>query len=131
MSDGVSGQFVATLILKVPLVPPDPFPLDLMGQAQFHQFLPQISVLSKTDLLEEGELTEVSEWSQNFLLLENAVNIRLKGLNRLMSQDMIEVISRLGIDFAPIPVSSKSFLGFNMLYAEMTRIFLGGEPFTQ
>jgi GTPase SAR1 family protein len=91
--------------------------------------LPQISILSKADLLED-ELEEIESWSQDPLILEEAINSRLTGLNRLMSQDMIEVIGRLGIDFTPIPVSTRTNLGFNRLYSEITRVFMGGEPFT-
>lgn len=93
--------------------------------------LPQISVLSKADLLNEEELEEVSGWSEDPLLLEDSINKRLTGLNRLISQDMMAVISRLGIDFNPMPVSTRTNLGFNRLYATMSRVFVGGEPFTQ
>ena len=93
--------------------------------------LPQIPVLSKADLLKTEELDEVSGWSEDSMLLEDAINSRLTGLNRLISQDTMEIISRLGIDFAPIPISSKTNLGFNRLYAEMSRVFMRGERFTQ
>jgi len=92
--------------------------------------LPQISVLSKADLLEEEELKGITGWAEDSLLLEEAINSRLTGLNRLISQDMMEVINRLGIDFLPRPVSSKTNLGFIRLYAEMSRVFMGGERFT-
>ena len=49
---------------------------------------------------------------------------------RLISQDMMEVINRLGLDFAPIPFSIRTSLGFNRLYSEISRVFMGGEPFT-
>jgi hypothetical protein len=91
--------------------------------------LPQISVLSKADLLGE-ELEEMEGWAEDPLLLEEAINSRLTGLDRLISQDMMEVIGRLGIDFTPIPVSTRTNLGFNRLYSEVSRVFMGGEPFT-
>jgi GTPase SAR1 family protein len=91
--------------------------------------LPQISVLSKADILGE-ELEEMEGWAEDPLLLEEAINSRLTGLDRLLSQDMMEVIGKLGIDFNPIPVSTKTNLGFNRLYSEVSRVFMGGEPFT-
>ncbi len=91
--------------------------------------LPQVSVLSKADLLKD-DLEEIESWSENPLLLEDAINNRLSGMNRLLSQDMMEVINRLGIDFMPIPFSTRTNLGFNRLYSEVTRVFMGGEPFT-
>jgi GTPase SAR1 family protein len=92
--------------------------------------IPQISVLSKADLLEDEELGEISGWAEDSLMLEEAINSRLTGLNRLISQDMMEVINKLGMEFTPIPVSSRTNLGFTRLYAEMSRIFVGGERFT-
>ena len=91
--------------------------------------LPQVSVLSKADLLKD-DLEELESWSEDPLLLEDAINNRLSGMNRLLSQDMMEVINRLGIDFMPIPFSTRTNLGFNRLYSEVTRVFMGGEPFT-
>ena len=91
--------------------------------------LPQVSVLSKADLLQD-ELEEIESWSEDPLLLEEAINNRLSGMNRLLSQDMMEVINRLGIEFTPIPFSTRSNLGFNRLYSEVTRVFMSGEPFT-
>jgi GTPase SAR1 family protein len=92
--------------------------------------LPQFQILSKADLLEEKELEEIQSWWQDPYLLEEAINNRLSGLNRLISQDMMEVIGRLGMEFNPIPVSVKNNMGFNILYAELIRVFTGGEKFT-
>jgi GTPase SAR1 family protein len=91
--------------------------------------LPQISVLSKADLLEE-ELEEMEAWAEDPNLLEEAIDARLTGMNRLMSQNMMEVINRLGLEFNPIPFSTRTNLGFNRLYSEMSRVFMAGEPFT-
>jgi GTPase SAR1 family protein len=92
--------------------------------------LPQLSILSKADLLDEAEIEEISGWSEDPALLEEAINRRLTGLNRLMSQDMMEVIGRLGIELKPIPVSTRTNLGYNRFYAEVSRVFTEGEPFT-
>jgi len=92
--------------------------------------LPQFSVLSKADLLEDEELEEMRGWYEDVSLLEEAIDARLSGMNRLISQDMMEVISRLGVEFTPIPVSTVNNMGFNALYGELTRVFTGGERFT-
>jgi len=42
----------------------------------------------------------------------------------------MEIIGRLGVEFNPIPVSTRTNLGFNRLYSEISRIFMAGEPFT-
>lgn len=91
--------------------------------------LSQVAVLSKADLLVD-EIEEIEGWAEDPTLLEEAINQRLTGTNRILSQDMIDVINRLGIEFTPIPFSTRSNLGFNRLYSEMSRVFMGGEPFT-
>jgi len=91
--------------------------------------LPQVSVLSKADILGD-EFEEIEGWSEDPQLLEEAINSRLTGMNRLMSQDMMGVIGKLGIEFAPIPFSTRTNLGFNRLYSEVLRVFTGGDPFT-
>lgn len=91
--------------------------------------LPQISVLSKADVLGD-ELEEIEGWAEEPLNLKEAIDVRLSGMNRLISQDMMDVIDRLGVEFDPIPISTRTNLGFNRLYSTVTQIFMGGEPFT-
>lgn len=91
--------------------------------------LPQVSVLSKADVLHD-ELEELESWGEDTANLEEAINSRLTGLNRLISQDMMEVINRLGVEFNPIAFSTRTNLGFNRLYSEISRVFMAGEPFT-
>ena len=91
--------------------------------------LPQVSVLSKADVLHD-ELEEIEGWAEDTANLEEAIDSRLTGLNRLISQDMMEVINRLGVEFNPIAFSTRTNLGFNRLYSEISRVFMAGEPFT-
>ena len=91
--------------------------------------LPQVSVLSKADVLHD-QLEELESWGEDTANLEEAINSRLTGLNRLISQDMMEVINRLGVEFNPIAFSTRTNLGFNRLYSEISRVFMAGEPFT-
>ncbi|MCK4702953.1 ATP/GTP-binding protein [Candidatus Bathyarchaeota archaeon] len=92
--------------------------------------LPQFQVISKTDLLKEAEVEEIVGWAEDAYLLEDAIDARLTGMNRLLSQDMIEVIGRLGVEFAPVPVSSTTNEGFSYLYSELMRVFTDGGKFT-
>lgn len=92
--------------------------------------LPQFQVISKTDLLKEAEVEEIVGWAEDAYLLEDAIDARLTGMNRLLSQDMMEVIGRLGVEFAPVPVSSTTNEGFSYLYAELMRVFTDGGKFT-
>lgn len=93
-------------------------------------FLPQFQVISKSDLVKENELEEITGWAEDPFLLEEAVDKKLLGMNRMISQDMIEVINRLGVEFAPIPISSSTNQGFNDLYGQLMLTFTDGGKFS-
>ena len=90
-------------------------------------FLPQIYILSKTDLIPENELTQILEWGTTADPLEVAIEEKLLGTQRLLSRDMFHMISNLGLSFSLLPISSKSKKGFTNLHALLLRIFTGGE----
>ena len=58
-------------------------------------FLPQYHLISKIDALEEHELEDIISWSEDPFALEDSIDARLTGLNRSMSQDMMEIINRI------------------------------------
>jgi hypothetical protein len=58
------------------------------------------------------------------------VDAKLSGMNKEISQDMLEIIERMGVEFSPIAVSAKTHDGFHVLYSELQRVFTGGEKFT-
>jgi len=93
-------------------------------------FLPQYHVISKIDALKEDQLAEIISWSEEEYALEEAIDSRLTDLNRTMSQDIIEIISRIGLEFQPIPISSMTNDGFSELYAHLMMTFTDGGKFT-
>ncbi len=93
--------------------------------------LPQVSALSKVDLLSEEEIEGIIGWGEDPLLLEAAIDSRLEGVDRILSQDTMDIINRLGLEFNPIPISSRTYEGFSWLYSELARILTRGEKFTQ
>ena len=93
-------------------------------------FLPQYHLISKIDALDEMQLEEMISWSEDPFALEEAVDARLTGLNRTMSQDMMEIINRIGLEFQPIPISSVTNDGFSDLYAQLMMTFTDGGKFT-
>lgn len=94
-------------------------------------FLPQVHVLSKCDLLPEEEADKVLDWSENVLNLENAIDERLDDeTRRLLSRNLMEALHQLELNFAMMPVSSKTNEGIIELNASLERIFKGGEKIT-
>lgn len=93
-------------------------------------FLPQYHIISKIDALDEAQIEEMMSWSEDPYALEESIDARLTGMNRTMSQDMIEIIGRIGMDFDPIPVSSVNNEGFTDLYSKLMLTFTDGGKFT-
>ena len=94
-------------------------------------FLPQIHVLSKCDLLPEKEVDNILEWSESTAALENAIQERSEDeTRRLLSYNLMEAMHQLELNFAMIPVSSKTNEGIIELSAFLERIFKAGEKIT-
>jgi GTPase SAR1 family protein len=101
--------------------------LFLAAAVHLRLLIPQIYILSKTDLIPDNELTKILEWGTTDEALEIAIEDKLSGTQRLLSRDMLHLISNLGLSFSLIPISSKNKIGFTNLHALLLRIFTGGE----
>jgi hypothetical protein len=93
-------------------------------------FFPQLHALSKCDLLPPEASASIVDWSTDPDLLESVIDEKLSGTRRLLSRDMIQAISRLGLEFQLIPVSGKTNEGIINLSSALERILVGGEKFT-
>ncbi len=89
--------------------------------------LPQLNILSKTDILMEDEIEEIVEWGSEVHLLEEALDQSAEGLVREYSKSILDMLGNIGSTSVTIPVSSKEMIGFDLLYGEIQRIFSGGD----
>jgi len=102
-----------------------------LSAAVYNRFLiPQVHVLSKSDLLPTEEMNRIVDWSADPNALETAIEEKLSGTRRLFSRDMMRVVHKLGLRFLLIPVSAKTNDGLINLNATLERIFASGEKFT-
>jgi len=92
--------------------------------------LPQVYALSKTDMVAAKTVKSILEWGRHVSALEEALDAEASETRRLMGRDMARLISRLGLSFPLIPISSKKMEGFVNLHTAFTRIFAGGEEAT-
>jgi GTPase SAR1 family protein len=93
-------------------------------------FFPQLHVLSKCDLLPVEDVNRIVEWSTDSDALEAVIDEKLSGTRRLLSRDMVNALSNLGLEFELKPVSGKTNEGIVDLGAALERILVGGEKFT-
>lgn len=90
-------------------------------------FLPQLHALSKVDLLPKKKVDEILDWGTRAGTLEDVIEKELSDTKRLMSRGVMRLISRLGLSFSLIPVSSKKGSGLITLHSLLMRVFAGGE----
>jgi GTPase SAR1 family protein len=103
-----------------------------LATAVYNRFLlPQVHILSKSDLVSKKDLKKILDWSARAKSLELALEEQLSEMRRVLSKDIAEAIRRLGLVFSLFSVSSKTDAGFINLHAALTRIFSGGEEITE
>jgi GTPase SAR1 family protein len=89
--------------------------------------LPQIGILSKSDILLEEQIEEILSWSSDTYILEEALDGSSSGLIREYSGAILRMLDDIGGGSAVVPVSAKVMTGIDILYGELQRTFLGGD----
>lgn len=138
-----SGPYIATELTKEPKAIVYLFdtafslnPLNyvsnlFLSAAVYNRFLvPQVYLLSKSDLLSEEDVNKVVDWSASPQALEDAIEQKLTGTKRLLSRNMMRAIYQLGLRFLLIPVSAKTNDGMINFNTALERILAGGEKYT-
>ncbi|MFQ5831924.1 MAG: ATP/GTP-binding protein [Candidatus Thorarchaeota archaeon] len=88
--------------------------------------LPQLSVLSKPDILMDEQIEEILGWSTDTYALEEALHGVSEGLLREYSEAILRMLNEIGAGTTLLPVSAKLVTGVETLYGELQRTFLGG-----
>lgn len=102
-----------------------------LSAAVYNRFLlPQLHVLSKTDLLPKEEVNKIVDWSINPRALEESINQKLEGTKRLLSLNMMSAIYKIGLEFLLYPVSAKTNEGILNFNTAMERILAQGDKYT-
>ncbi len=100
----------------------------LLGMSIAIRFgLPQLNLLSKADILNQDDVDCIVEWSTNPFILEDALDAHSMGLVREYSLSILRMLNDIGGGPSVIPVSGKQVTGFETLYGEFQRVFLGGD----
>jgi hypothetical protein len=84
--------------------------------------IPQITVLSKTDLISEDEIERVCKWS-NPEILADALEITTKGLQRELNITLLNALKMQGYIGEVIPVSSVTMKGIDALVGDIEHVF--------
>jgi len=102
-----------------------------LSAAVYNRFLvPQVHLLSKSDLPPKEDVNKIVDWSASPRVLDNAIEQKLTGTRRLLSRNMMRAIYQLGLRFLLIPVSAKTNEGMINFNTALERILAGGEKYT-
>jgi len=102
-----------------------------LAAAVYNRFLiPQVYVLSKSDLLPAEEAQRIVDWSADPYKLETSIEEKLDGTKRILARETMRAVHRLGLNFLLIPIAAKTNEGFINLNAALERILSAGEKYT-
>jgi len=98
--------------------------LFMSSSAVFKLNIPQIPVLSKADVLEEGELERILRWCED---PDSLYDDLMKESERVLSGELFHMLRELGLFRPLIPVSSLTGYGMDDIYDGIQEIFYGGD----
>lgn len=102
-----------------------------LSSAVYNRFmLPQVHVLSKSDLVPKEEVNRIVNWSSSKTHLASAIDEKLDGAKRLLSLNMMQAIYKLGLQSPLIPVSSKTNDGMINFNTAVERVLAEGDKYT-
>ncbi|MHC1586704.1 MAG: ATP/GTP-binding protein [Candidatus Hecatellaceae archaeon] len=101
--------------------------LFLASAVHLRFMLPQLNVLTKIDLMDEGVVREILEWSRSPARLREALlKQQVSGMS-LLAGDLFKALTKLRLDFSTVACSAKYFTNFLNVQAAIERILTRGE----
>jgi len=97
--------------------------LFMASSAVFRLEIPQVLVLSKSDLLTERELEKIVEWSRDPETLYDSLDLERKTLNL----ELFLLLKDAGLFRPIIPASALTGYGMEDIYDAIQEIFYGGD----
>jgi GTPase SAR1 family protein len=99
----------------------------LGATTQFRFYIPNISVLSKVDILSEEQLNTILSWSENPDFLFDALVQESPTMKGELNIELLRSLESLGTHKSLIPLSAKELSGMEDLYNIAQQVFAGGE----
>ncbi|MBS7248519.1 MAG: ATP/GTP-binding protein [Candidatus Jordarchaeales archaeon] len=131
VTSSLGGAQSAVCFLMDPFLARTPYgfvSVMLLGASiQYRFFLPQLNILSKSDILTDRELQKIVDWVSEPRTLMEAIERETQGMKREMSLSICEALAKIHMFDIPIPVSSTRLEGLDNLQAALERIYTGGE----
>lgn len=93
--------------------------------------VPFMSILTKSDLLKSEELDEIVMWSQDFIVLDNAIHDEQPTLRNQLNIEFLSALRSMDSGHKVLPVSSTYGSGMEDIYNTVQQIYYGGEDLSR
>ena len=108
--------------------------ISLMLQAASVQVrfnVPFMSILSKSDLLQDDERDRIIRWSTDMNKLEDDINEEVPGMQNQLSMEFLSALRSFGAGQEIIPVSSTYGSGMEEIYNMAQKVYFAGEDLSK
>lgn len=101
----------------------------LASSAYYRLRMAQLNVFNKVDLLTESELEAILNWVRDPQLLLDELEKEVGGEEVVVMRGLLESIKSFLESFSTYFVSAKTMQGLDSVYADLQKIFRGGEDY--
>jgi hypothetical protein len=105
--------------------------LMLSATVQFRFALPMMNVLSKSDLLEEKDMRNITDWAEDAYKLQAAAEEELAGPSTQFNIELFRALETVGAFRNFIRTSATELTGMEDIYTIVQNHFYGGEDLTK
>ena len=90
-------------------------------------YKPYINILSKIDILNDEELMNIGEWSEEWNSLYDSLLREEPGMSKELSVELFKSLENMDVFKKLIPTSARMLYGYEDIYSTIQLIFSGGE----
>lgn len=100
----------------------------LGASTQFRFQVPMVNILSKSDLIEPAQLTQIEGWADEADSLMNALEeVGGEGAANAFSVELLRAFEAMGVYRRLVPASANTLAGLEDLYSAAQLVYTGGE----
>ncbi len=99
----------------------------LSATVHFRFYKPYINVLTKVDIIEDEDLQNIANWSENWDMLYNSLIKDKAGMHKELNIELFKAMEKMDVFRKLIPTSSRMIYGYEDIYSILQMQFAGGE----
>jgi len=99
----------------------------LSSTVHFRFYKPYVNILTKVDLLDDEELSNIAEWSERWEALYDSLLKEKPSMHRELNIELFKSLEAMDAFKKLIPASARMLYGYEDVYNAVQMIFAGGE----